>query len=89
MIATFTGADSTGLWKNDTLQIKFNGDATVKWLYDSDLIKRQLAGKSQAELQVLTSQFKDSVAGIKVQFRPVWTKYFPDNLAKIRINEEN
>ena len=89
LIATFTGADSTGLWKNDTLQIKFNGDATVKWLYDSDLIKRQLAGKSQAELQVLTSQFKDSVAGIKVQFRPVWTKYFPDNLAKIRINEEN
>jgi hypothetical protein len=89
LAVTLTGADSTGLWKNDTLQIKFNGDAVVKWLYDGDLIKRQLAGRSQADLQVLTSPFKDSVAGIKVQFRPVWTKYFPDNLSKIKISEEN
>ena len=89
LVVTLTGADSTGLWKNDTLQIKFSGDAVVKWLYDGDLIKRQLAGRSQADLQVLTSQFKDSVAGIKVQFRPVWTKYFPDNLSKIKISEEN
>ena len=89
LVVTLTGADSTGLWKNDTLQIKFSGDAVVKWLYDGDMIKRQLAGRSQADLQVLTSQFRDSVAGIKVQFRPTWTKYFPDNLSKIKISEEN
>ena len=88
MTVTMTGANSTGLWKNDTLQLKLNGDATVKWVYDSDAIKRDLVGKSESDLKTLTSSFKDSIDSINVKFVPVWTKYFPDNIKKIKIIEE-
>ena len=87
LVTTLTGSDSTGLWKNDTLQIKFNGDATVKWQYDSDAIKRDLAGKSQSDIGKIVAKYKDSILGLKVFFMPVWSRYFPDNLNKIKITE--
>ena len=83
-----TGADNTGLWKNNILQLKLNGDASVKWQYDSDAIKNDLAGKSQSEIGNVVSKYKDTVLGLKVYFMPVWTRYFPDNLNKIKIEEK-
>jgi hypothetical protein len=88
LVITFTGKDSTELWKNETLEIKFNGNATIKWLYDSETIKKDLAGKKESDMKNLASKYKDSVISIQVIFRPVWTRYFPDNLDKIDIKEE-
>ena len=87
LVTTLTGSDSTGLWKNDTLQIKFNGDAVIKWQYDSDALKKDLAGKSQSDVGIIADKYKDSILSLKVFFMPIWTRYFPDNLSKIKITE--
>jgi len=83
-----TGADSTGLYKNTSLQVRLNGEANIKWSYDTDTLKKDLAGKKKADLKELVSKYKNSVAGINVVFRPVWTRYFPDNLNKIKVEEK-
>jgi hypothetical protein len=88
LVAVLTGADTTALYKNTSLQIKLTGNVTIKWLYDSLSIKKDLAGKKESDLKNLVSKYKDTVLGIKVIFRPVWTRYFPDDLEKIRITEE-
>lgn len=86
--ATFSGNDSINLWKNTTLEIKLSGDAQIKWLYNKDEIKKDFAGKSESDLRSLTSKYKDTVAGIRILFKPVWTRYIPDDLKKITIKEE-
>ncbi len=87
LTVTMTGADNTGLWKNNTLQVKLRGDAIIKWQYDGDALKKDLAGKSQSDLNSIISKYKDSILGIKIHFVPVWARYFPDNLNKIKIEE--
>lgn len=88
LVTIFSGADSTGLWKNDTLQVKLKGVATIKWLYDADLLKKDFAGKSESDLSSLVDKYKNSVISIKILFMPVWTRYVPDDLSKIKIKEE-
>jgi len=84
----FEAKDNTGLWKNDTIEIRLTGNATIKWLYDADAVKKDLAGKSESDLLNIMSKYKSSIASIKVLFRPVWTRYIPDDLSKIKIKEE-
>lgn len=81
LVATFTV-------KNNIFDLKLNGEANIKWLYDSEGIKKDLAGKSSSEVKVVLQKYRDSILGMKVIFKPVWTRYFPDNLNKIRIIEE-
>ena len=88
LVSTFIASDNTGLWKNNTLQIKFNGEATIKWLYDSEQIKKDFAGKSETDLKNLMIKYKTSVKSIRIMFRPVWTRYVPDDKNKIYIKEE-
>ncbi len=87
LTVTFTG-DDTNLWKNDTLKIKLDGEAIIKWVYDVEAIKNDLAGKKEAEINNILNKYKNSVTGIQVIFRPVWTRYFPDNTNKIKIQEQ-
>jgi hypothetical protein len=88
LVATFKGEDSANLWKSKTLLISLTGDATIKWQYDGDALKKDLAGKKEADLKNLTSKYSDSIVSLKVIFRPIWTRYFPDNPNKIRVEEE-
>jgi len=81
-------ANDKSLWKNKILELKLNGEAVIKWLYDAEVMKKELAGRKEAELENLALEYKNSVTGIQVIFRPVWTRYFPDNLNKIRIEEK-
>jgi hypothetical protein len=85
---TFTGKDNTGLWKNSVLDLKFNGQAVIKWQYSADEIRADLAGKSESDLKNIVSEYKNSISAIQVMFQPVWTRYFPDNPMKIKIKEE-
>ena len=87
LTVTFITKDNTSLWKNTALDIKFNGDASIRWQYDAESVKKDLAGKSGSDVKNLVAKYKDSIIGIKVIFRPVWTRYFPDNLNKIKIQE--
>lgn len=87
LVATFTGADSTGLYKNSSLQLKINGQAIIKWRYDGDAIRKDLLGKKEADLKTVLSSYQNTIQGLRVIFRPVWTRYFPDSLSKIKIEE--
>jgi len=87
LLTTFTAKDNTSLWKNKTIDIKFTGEATIKWLYDSEAIKNDLAGKKESEVKSLVSKYQNSVSTIKVIFKPIWTRYFPDNLDRIHLQE--
>lgn len=88
LVVTMTGADSTGLYKNKALEMKLTGDASIKWIYDGEALKKDLAGKKESDLKNLANKYSNSVSSINVIFRPVWTRYFPDNLNKIKIKEE-
>jgi len=86
-VATLTGKDSANLWKNNVLQVKLDGDALVKWLYKADDIKKDLAGKKEADIKGLLNKYKDSILSIGVSFTPIWTRYIPENVKKISIRE--
>jgi hypothetical protein len=87
LVTSLSGKDTTGLWKNSALSLKINGEVTIKWLYDADTIKKELAGKKEADVRSVLLNNKDSVIGLQVLFKPVWTRYFPDNLDKIKVIE--
>ncbi|OHA46506.1 MAG: hypothetical protein A2541_00155 [Candidatus Taylorbacteria bacterium RIFOXYD2_FULL_36_9] len=89
LIVLFKPEDLSSLGKNKTLEIKLTGEGIIKWQYDSEALKQDLVGKSEADFKNLMVKYKNSVSGIKVFFRPIWTRYFPDNINKIRIQEEN
>ena len=88
LVTTFIGADSTGLAKNSVLQIKINGEATIKWQYDTDALKKDLLGKKEGDLGPVLAKYKNSIKSLQVIFRPIWTRYFPDNINKIKIQEQ-
>ncbi len=81
-------ADNVDLTKNTSLSLVFNGDAIIKWHYDTFTLRQDLVGKKEADLKNLTSKYKNLVTSIEVVFKPVWTRYFPDNINKIRIEEK-
>jgi hypothetical protein len=87
LTTTFVAKDLTNLWKNKTIDIKFNGPANIKWIYDVELIKKDLAGQAGAETVQILAKYKEQVKSIKVSFSPIWTKYFPDNLERIKVEE--
>ncbi len=88
LVTTFKGSDTTSLAKNSTLEMRLTGNAVIKWQYDTDALKKDIAGKKEADLKNLVAKYKDSIMSIKVIFQPVWTRYFPDDLSKIRVKEE-
>jgi hypothetical protein len=88
LVTTFNVTDKSGLWKNKTIEIKFSGEAILKWVYDNDSLKNDLLGKKESDLENILSKYKDSLVSIRVIFVPVWTRYLPDNPNKIKIQEE-
>lgn len=87
LITTLSGKDTLNLWKNTSLDLKLKGDAQIKWMYDVDALKKDLAGKPGSSSTQILSKYKDQVESINVTFSPIWTKYFPDKLDKIKVSE--
>lgn len=84
---TFSAKDNLNLWKNSVIDLKLNGEANLKWLFDIDTIKKDLAGEPADRSTEILSKYKDQVESIQVSFSPVWTKYFPDDLDRIKVSE--
>lgn len=74
--------------KDVPVEVTLNGQAIIKWVYDGGAIKKDLAGRKKSELESLVLKHKNLISGIQVILRPVWTRYFPDDIDKIRIKEE-
>lgn len=88
LVVTLKGEDMTSLWKNTTLTINLDGEAVVRWQYDADALRKDLAGKKEGDLKNIVAKYQKSMLGIQVIFTPIWTRYFPDDLNKIKIKEE-
>lgn len=85
----FKGKDSTGLWKNTSLNLTLNGEVTIKWSYDTQEVKKDLAGKKENEIKSILNKYRFSILGIQIIFKPVWTRYIPDNVNKIKLIEKS
>ena len=40
------------------------------------------------DLNNVLKSYQNSIISIKVIFRPIWTRYFPDDIDKIRVKEQ-
>jgi hypothetical protein len=87
LTTVFIAKDSTSLAKNNVLEIKLTGEAVIKWLYDAESIKKDLAGQKESEAKDLVIKYQDSVKSLQVIFKPIWARYFPDDLDKIKVEE--
>ncbi len=87
LTVSLSSKDNGPLWKNSTLDIKLNGEAVIKWVYDANMLRKDLAGKRESDIRNIVAKYQDSIKGLEVIFKPVWTRYFPDSLNKIRIQE--
>lgn len=82
-----SGKDNVDLSKNTQIDLKLNGEAKIKWQYDPEVIKKELAGRPVTDSNKILLKYKDQTENIRVSFSPVWTKYFPDSLSKIKVVE--
>ncbi len=80
--------EKTDIITDKNLNLKLNGEATIKWVYDTLELKRELAGKKEIDLKKVLLNYSNSISNMSVVFRPVWSRYIPDNLAKIKIKEK-
>ena len=85
---SYSAKDNINLWKNDSIDLKFTGDVTVKWLYVADDLKRQFSQNNNTDLNSLMQNYKDSINSMRIIFTPVWTRKIPDSINKIKIKEE-
>jgi hypothetical protein len=84
---TIMSLEDISLMTEQSISLKFNGEGTIKWLYDLVELKKDLAGKKEADLKSVMLNYSNSIANIDVIFRPVWTRYIPDNSEKIKVRE--
>lgn len=74
---------------DQNIKLKLNGEGSIKWLYDTLELKKDLAGKKESGLKSVMIKYSSSLNKIDVIFKPVWTRYIPDNLEKIKIKEKS
>jgi hypothetical protein len=79
--------DQLDLSLEKTVNVIFDGEAFIKWDYDVEQLKKDLAGKKGADLKTIIMKYNNSLNNIQVIFRPVWTRYIPDSLDKINVKE--
>jgi hypothetical protein len=84
---TFTEISNIDISKKESMQIEINGQAIIKWIYDDELLKKDLAGKKESDIKNVLYKYKDTIKSMQVVFRPIWTRYFPDDLNKIKVQE--
>jgi hypothetical protein len=77
---------SPEVWAEDSLKIKFTGNAKVVWSYDSKSFLGYLVGQNKSIIDDLVSdKFKTSIKSISVIIRPQWKKTFPENPSRIKL----
>lgn len=73
-------------WESDTLSLSLKGGANIVWIYDESLLRKSLAGQGTDGnnlKRVLSSH--PGIKEISAKVRPIWKHSFPNNPAKINI----
>ena len=77
------------LAESNDIEINFDGEAQIKWVYNVNDLKKDLAGKKGSAIGDIVVKYHTSLNAIDVIFKPVWTRYLPDNQDKIYIKEKS
>jgi hypothetical protein len=73
-------------WTEDSLKIKFAGNAKIVWSYDSKSLLGYLLGQNKSIIDDLVSdKFKTSIKSMSVVIRPQWKKTFPEKDNRIKL----
>jgi len=73
-------------WTEDSLKIKFSGNAKIVWSYDSKALSGYLIGQNKSIIDDLVNdKFKLSIKSISAVIRPQWKKTFPENPSRIKL----
>lgn len=91
-LSTIEGLDivpqnmAIGVFDRDPVKLAVSGTASFVWLYDAAKISTALASQKTAQFKEIMVHFSE-VTPIKAVVRPFWRSTFPDDLARITIEE--
>lgn len=71
-------------WEGDDVSFVLQGDVTLEWRYDTESLKRDLAGRSKDALPTILSGYP-SIQEANVSLRPFWRRTFPNDTEKVTI----
>jgi hypothetical protein len=80
-------SSSTRPWLEKELEISITGQADIVWKYDAEEVKTKLVGKKRTEISAIKDKYQESISDIKVNFRPFWQIFLPDDPARITVAE--
>lgn len=72
---------------DNTANIRVTGDAHLVWAYDSERVKKDLAGVRKAQLSEILSGY-DEIEKARAVVRPFWKRSFPSDPSEIKVKTE-
>ncbi|PIT91412.1 hypothetical protein COU17_00270 [Candidatus Kaiserbacteria bacterium CG10_big_fil_rev_8_21_14_0_10_49_17] len=81
---SLTVADGAKPWEADEFAFSLSGNTTLTWLFDTDQLLRDLAGKAKGALPTILSGYP-SIEKAEVILRPFWRGTFPDDPSDITL----
>jgi len=87
VITNFDDLEITLIDNPDDIELKINGDISIKWIIDSNKLKDQLSDKHKDQFREIISDYR-GVVSVTTKFFPFWINTFPENINKIKIVEK-
>ena len=72
-------------WTENSLKVRFSGDAKISWSYDKDKIISGIAGENESVIRDIEVRLRNSIESISSEIQPFWQNDFPKNPEKIKI----
>lgn len=69
------------------MTVNLSGTPTLVWRYDSEKLITSLIGKNKGEFETIIEAFAPAIMRAEAKLRPFWDGSFPDDRAKIKIEE--
>ena len=76
----------TKSFENKTMTLSVKGRANFVWLFDEELLKRNLSGASRSTRQGVFKNYS-SIERAEIIFVPSWWRVFPNNTGRIKIEK--
>ncbi|MDD4989225.1 MAG: hypothetical protein PHV42_02265 [Candidatus Pacebacteria bacterium] len=69
-----------------TLPFHLKGQAKIQWIFDTEKIKKDVAGKARNDLQNILSSYS-GIDKAEVTVKPFWLRSFPSDTSKITVEQ--
>ncbi len=85
---TFTFDSDMDLINSNILKVMISGKVRIIWDYNKNNIKNSLAGKKSSIFGEVLKDYNSSIVISSYKLSPFWSKSFPTNINKIKIEEK-